>query len=413
VAEANFSYNASESTTTEDVEIALKVKIKSVEPSVGTGTESSNFDSTSTTKFYCETIGGMNTAYASLGQFMTGYPDWVASLTTASNNQICGIANASDSMVAIWELVSAHPDPVIAAKASALQSEYNNRLMEKQFELGELRTAKKESITYPVDPENPVYNISYNKPHTKNSAQVPLRARFDVFLVGGGGGGQGSMHNGWGGGTGGGGGGGAATYLSITTDEAETQIDLTLGKGAIVLPAGQGGDAGRVNDDGRGYTGNDGGNSLASWNGITATAKGGKGGGPSEATGGAGGERSPLNKSSGSIAGGTYGVYTIESVNGEKGGDGKVPAWLSDSGSHQVKGGKAGIINFDNGAKYFDSGSIVGDNYGNKNGKHGGGGAGQAYDFRTSNPHGGSTGGDGGYGGNGVIRVDYYYYEQD
>jgi hypothetical protein len=157
------------------------------------------------------------------------------------------------------------------------------------------------------------------------------------------------------------------------------------------LSVGTGGPGGGQDDYiDHGIQGTNGNLSKATWNGITITANGGKGGGViGGVTGGAGGTATINNPASPLIR-----AYDIISGTGTNGYDGSTTNASKDT--YGAPGGRIGTFG---GASSGGS-----NNTGSMDGTLGSGGAGAAWD------RGQRTGGKGGAG---LIQVDYYYYEQD
>jgi hypothetical protein len=377
LAEIDYSFESTGTKTATQIEENIKAQYKQYSLGVDSSQTHTEYSDVQSTEFKFRALGGVDPGFTTPDAFLRGYTGWVSSIN--QHIELCGIDTYSNSFIPIWELAAlVSPD-----RKALIMQEFDNRARAAGIDIGELRTVQK--MTY-------IHNTAGNKifsyPHKKNSANEPLPAQFDIYLIGGGGGGQGDNNNwGWGG-TGGAGGGGAASYLSFTTAEPTTIISLTAGTG------GSGGTGKTFSD--RGDSGGDGTASYATWSSgpnftilglsfpsVKATANGGKGGGQAGVvTGGAGGTASS------SIVG-----YGSDSAPGEPGRDGN-----NGDGNKNTWGGVAGTL----GA--FGNESVAGNNEHSNtmNGTYGGGGAGAASDKAEPN---------GGKGGDGLIKVDYYYYE--
>ena len=367
--EFNFSYYGEVLKTSNAVSRAVEAKYKIIEAGASKTETTETLDLSNNSTFKYRTNGGNNTSFTSLDSLMAGYGAWIKSVNNKPD--LCGIDDFRQSLIPIWELVT---DPVMVA---GLEKEFGDRAVAQGIKLGEWQNLV-------------VKTAEYNTRGTSTFAyDGKFPAKIEVYAIGAGGGGQGDnkkdhthvFGGGWtigksdDHGTGGGGGGGALAYMSFIVDQS-VNISLSLGQG------GNGGT--RRSDNYSGNSGSAEGSTTATWNGITITAGGGRGGGLDGVQGGAGGKAIINNSSSPLLANQSL-------IDGLKGTDG-----ASTNGNLQSYGGNPG-------GRDGVGGAGRGSNTGNMDGSKGGGGAGAAWSK--------SSGSTGGKGGDGYVLLKYTFYD--
>jgi hypothetical protein len=180
LADVNYSYSATESTTINAVKNGVGASWNGMGADFSVEQESTGFNIESTTQFKCHIAGGVDPGFTTVKQFFDGYSGWVASLNTPNADlRMCGIESFDTDLVPIWKLVEGNPSIANStAKATAIESRFNTLGMAQGNVLENLPNVQR-GIAGPYRPDG---SNSFSYEHKQNPAGAYFPARFEVSL---------------------------------------------------------------------------------------------------------------------------------------------------------------------------------------------------------------------------------------
>jgi hypothetical protein len=247
---------------------------------------------------YGRSNGGSLAPFMSMEQFFGDYNDWISSIYDTP--VFAGITGYSNSFIPIWEIAEALGEH---NAANRLHEEFINQV----FRLAEDLENSMPGEWFSIRGEEYTSSNTFTLPKqyvNTDQGRVVSMVKYIISLAGGGGGGQGSGISKGDDYAGGGGGSGSLAYISFMTNE-DTRINLTVGKGGKGTLADENRSSAHVR---YGSPGGDGENTSITWNGVTITASGGKGGGYG------GGTTNQPNTPNGDARGGAEGTASISGL---------------------------------------------------------------------------------------------------